>query len=98
MPYIICTDDNRLLTIRESGTYEKRKFALVSYNTDDGSISQTIPLTYEPRISWNSRNCNNNYLAVMDVLGNAYIYQYYRNDSNPKPDPNKLDSFSHLQT
>ncbi len=93
-----CTDDNRLLTVRESGAKGNRKFELVSYDTDDGSVSQKFTLGFRPLISdYHMMDCNKNYLALMDVLGNAYIYTYSYVDTDSDQDPNSNYS-SNLQT
>ncbi len=63
---------------------ENKKYEIISYNTDDGSVNQTITLGFNPRLGQVSKDCNNDYLAVMDVLGNAHIYKYYY-PPHPKP-------------
>ncbi len=86
MPLDFCTNENRFLSIRQSGTSENKKYELISYDTDDGSVSQTFTLNFIPRVGTNGsiiRDCNDNYLAIMDVLGNVHIYKY----SHPQPDP-----------
>ncbi len=94
----ICTNDNRLLTVRESETSENKKYELISYNSDDGSVSQTIALSFKPLMGHYSIDCNDKYLAMIDVLGNAHIFEYSHanRESVHDLDPTS-DSLSYLQ-
>ncbi len=73
-PFAICTNDNRILSFKISGTEENPKVEIISYDSDDGSVSQTFGISYIPRVT--SVVCNDNYLAITDVLGFVHIYKY----------------------
>ncbi len=77
----ICTNDYRLVILRESGTEENKKYELFSYYTEDGSVSQILTLSFIPEKKGTGFNCNDKYLAMMDVLGNVHIYGYSHVDS-----------------
>ncbi len=81
----ICTNDNRFLTIRTSGTEDNQKYELISYDTDDGSVSQRFTLAFRPGSRGRGSICNDNYLALMDIVGHVHIYKYTHID--PQPDP-----------
>ncbi len=49
---------------------------LISYDANDGTVSQSFTLDFVPQVKYIS--CNDNYLALVDTLGNVHIYKYSR--------------------
>ncbi len=70
----ICTNDNRLLTLKDTGNQSNPQVQLTSYDSEDGSVSQSFTLNFVPIVKY--LNCNDNYLALVDPVGNVHIYKY----------------------
>lgn len=74
-PLAFCTDDLKIIAIKISGVESTNpKVEIISYDSDDGSVSQTFTLNFIPVIKY--ATCNDNYLSLLDNNGTVHIFKY----------------------
>lgn len=76
-PAAICTDDLKLIAMRASGSDQNPKVEIVSYDSDDGSESQTFEINFIPNLNFDAPfTCNDNYLLIYDTAGTVHLFEY----------------------
>ena len=57
-----------------SGIETNPSVEVISYDSDDGSVSQSFNLDFVPVIKYTY--CNDNYLSMVDTTGKVHLFKY----------------------